>query len=66
MANYEELLMEKYGLTMTRKEVAEAIKVSLPTVDRMLKDGTIKFTKKGQAVSVLPITIARYLGAEVK
>ncbi len=64
MSNYETLLLEKYGFTMTRTEAAEAIKVSLPTIDRMIKDKTIKSTKKGHAVSILPKTIAEYLGAE--
>lgn len=44
---YREILMfisEKYGMTLQKKEACEALGVSLPHLNKMIKQGEIKFT----------------------
>ncbi len=64
MGTYEELIIEKYGLTLNRKEAAEILKVSIPTLDRFMRDNIIKFRKIGHGISILPKTLVVYMGME--
>ena len=44
---YREILMfmsEKYGMTLQKKEACEALGVSMPHLNKMIKQGAIKFS----------------------
>lgn len=64
MSNYEQEIIEKYGYVIHRKDAAELLKVSLPTIDRFLRNNTLKYKKIGHAVAITPKTIVEFLGLE--
>lgn len=61
MSNYEQILIDKFGLTIPKPDTAEILKISEATLDRLRIAGKIRAKKIGGRVLFTPKEIITYL-----
>lgn len=59
--NYEELLIEKHGISISRVNTAEILNIAIPTLDRYVKLHLIIPVKRAHKVIFTPKEIVRFM-----
>lgn len=70
MSSYEEVkeltfntLVEKYGVSLTKLEASEVLKISKSTIESMIRTGRIEYQRIGRDIRIHAMTLSKMLSA---